>query len=88
MITLEESLHIVKDQMSELSYRVDGNIGVNDRLDAAPEPAQRAALATVADIEDPVDAMGTVVFADEEDCGYFGRIETFLLPGRNMQHLI
>ena len=62
--------------MSELSHQIYRGIGVNNRLDAPPEPAQRAALANIADIEDSVDAMGTVVFADEEDCGFFGRIGT------------
>lgn len=63
--------------MSDLSHHVYGGNGVSNRPDAAPEPAQRAALANIADIEDSVDAMGTVVFADEEDCGFFGKIETF-----------
>ncbi|KAJ5662856.1 C6 transcription factor [Penicillium longicatenatum] len=72
IITLEESLHTVKDHMSQLSHQVYGGIGVNNRLDAVPEQAQSAALTNIADIEDSVDAMGNVVFADEEDCGFFG----------------
>ncbi|KAJ5406403.1 C6 transcription factor [Penicillium sp. CMV-2018d] len=42
------------------------------RPDAPPELAQTGDLANIAEIEDSVDAMGTVVFADEEDCGFFG----------------
>jgi hypothetical protein len=29
-------------------------------------------LGDLAGPEDPIDAMGAVTFADEEDCGYFG----------------
>ncbi|KAJ5557488.1 C6 transcription factor [Penicillium frequentans] len=72
IMTLEESLHTVKDHMSELSHQVHGGTGVNNSLNVAREPSQRPALANIADIEDSVDAMGTVVFADEEDCGFFG----------------
>ena len=70
-------MHTVKDHMSELSHQVHGGIGVNNRLNVAPERSQRPALANIADIEDSVDAMGTVVFADEEDCGFFGMAGTF-----------
>lgn len=89
-MSLEESLHTVKDHMSELSHQVHSGIGVNNSLNVAPEPSQRPALANIADIEDSVDAMGTVVFADEEDCGFFGMAGTFFAKvlRRHLQHLI
>ncbi|KAJ5954862.1 C6 transcription factor [Penicillium viridicatum] len=48
------------------------NVIVKKEPDAPPELAQTGDLANIAEIEDSVDAMGTVVFADEEDCGFFG----------------
>jgi hypothetical protein len=72
--------------MSQLSHQVYGGIGVNNRLDAVPEQAQSAVLTNIADIEDSVDAMGNVAFADEEDCGFFGMIGEHNLL-RNLQHL-
>ena len=74
IITLEESLRTVGAHISDLSHRVNGGVAANDRLEAPPGLAQTEALANVADIEDSVDAMGAVVFADEEDCGFFGTI--------------
>ncbi|KAJ5317835.1 hypothetical protein N7508_002343 [Penicillium antarcticum] len=48
------------------------NVIVQKELEAPASLAQTEALTNIADIEDSVDAMGTVVFADEEDCGFFG----------------
>ncbi|KAJ5654894.1 C6 transcription factor [Penicillium lividum] len=72
IITLEESLRTVRAHISDLSQQVHGGLAVKNRPDAPPELAHTGALANIADIEDSVDAMGTVVFADEEDCGFFG----------------
>lgn len=63
--------------MSDLSQQVHGGLAIKNRPDAPPELAQTGALANIAEIEDSVDAMGTVVFADEEDCGFFGRTTFF-----------
>lgn len=77
-MTLEESLRGVKADISGLSHEVHDGVAVKNRRDAPPELAQTESLANIADTEDSVDAMGTVAFADEEDCGFFGRIATFL----------
>lgn len=76
-MTLEESLCTVRANISGLSHEIHDRAAVKNRLDAPPELAQTESLANIADTEDSVDAMGTVAFADEEDCGFFGRIVTF-----------
>ncbi|KAJ5753289.1 C6 transcription factor [Penicillium odoratum] len=66
-----ECIYTPSSTSTNVIVRKDG-LAVKNRPDAPPKLAQIGALANIADIEDSVDAMGTVVFADEEDCGFFG----------------
>ncbi|KAJ6145034.1 C6 transcription factor [Penicillium chermesinum] len=72
IVTLEESLRTVRAHIPGLSHDVHDGVAVKNRLDEPPELAQTESLANIADTEDSVDAMGTVAFADEQDCGFFG----------------
>jgi hypothetical protein len=83
IITLEESLRTIRAHISDLSHQFHFRVAVNNGPDAPPEPVQVESSANIEEIEDSVDAMGTVVFADEEDCGFFGRVGFFIAERRN-----
>lgn len=72
---LEDHMGTVNFQLSELSENAQRNGDsyadrhVNSDLGAPTSES----LPDLANIEDSVDAMGAVVFADEEDYGFFGK---------------
>lgn len=68
MKSLEENLTTVQSNLSGLAAQITGR---SPPSEGPPEPCQEP-LADLAESEDPIDAMGAVTFADEEDCGYFG----------------
>ncbi|KAL1970561.1 hypothetical protein VTN77DRAFT_4205 [Rasamsonia byssochlamydoides] len=68
---LEETLCLIKANVDDLSSRVGR--GSDPRKGPELEPSQEAErMPDLAGAEDPIDAMGAVVFADEEDSGFFG----------------
>ncbi|KAH1976469.1 hypothetical protein KXW88_008978 [Aspergillus fumigatus] len=76
VMSLEENLTTVQSNLSGLAAQITGR---SPPSEGPPEPCQEP-LADLAESEDPIDAMGAVTFADEEDCGYFG-------PSSNMAFL-
>lgn len=71
---LEDHMGSVDFQLSELSGNAQRNgdsyaVHVNSELG----PPTSESLPDLANIEDSVDAMGAVIFADEEDYGFFGK---------------
>lgn len=68
--SLEESLTAVKNDLQGLTSRVDLEWNPLERVNKyTPESNP---MPNLAGTEDSVDAMGAVVFADEEHCGFFG----------------
>ncbi|KKA22979.1 Uncharacterized protein T310_2993 [Rasamsonia emersonii CBS 393.64] len=68
---LEETLSAVEDHVDDLSSRLDRGDDPKNRHD--PKASQDVEpVSDLAGVEDAVDAMGAVVFADEEDSGFFG----------------
>ncbi|KAJ5981588.1 hypothetical protein N7522_013572 [Penicillium canescens] len=65
--SLEVSLTNIRSDLSGLAEHLTNRSPVGE----GPEPRHEP-LADLAGTEDPIDAMGAVTFADEEDCGYFG----------------
>ncbi|GFF96416.1 transcriptional activator protein acu-15 [Aspergillus udagawae] len=66
--SLEENLTTMRSDLSGLAAQMTRRSPPGEgRLEPCHEP-----LADLAGSEDPIDAMGAVTFADEEDCGYFG----------------
>lgn len=74
---LEETLSAVKDHVDDLSSRLDRGDDPKNRHD--PKASQDVEpVSDLAGVEDAVDAMGAVVFADEEDSGFFGTSDDLL----------
>ncbi|GKZ27604.1 hypothetical protein AbraCBS73388_005129 [Aspergillus brasiliensis] len=66
--SLEKNLTTMQSDLSGLAARITSRSPPSEGpLEPCHEP-----LADLAGPEDPIDAMGAVTFADEEDCGYFG----------------
>ncbi|GIK05786.1 hypothetical protein Aspvir_009899 [Aspergillus viridinutans] len=66
--SLEKNLTTMRSDLSGLAAQMTSRSPPSEgQLEPCHEP-----LADLAGPEDPIDAMGAVTFADEEDCGYFG----------------
>ncbi|KAH8700315.1 C6 transcription factor [Talaromyces proteolyticus] len=71
---LENHMGSVKSHLVDLSEYVqeDRNTFPPARENCELGPATSESLPDLANIEDPIDGMGAVVFADKEDYGFFG----------------
>ncbi|RHZ58559.1 hypothetical protein CDV55_105521 [Aspergillus turcosus] len=66
--SLEQNLTTMRSDLSGLAAQMTSRSAPSEgQLEPCHEP-----LADLTGPEDPIDAMGAVTFADEEDCGYFG----------------
>jgi hypothetical protein len=71
---LEDHMGSVDFQLSELSRSAhrNGDSYGGRHVNSELGPPTSESLPDLANIEDSVDAMGAVIFADEEDYGFFG----------------
>lgn len=67
---MEDSLLVIRDDLSGLSHRVDQGHDPKDGHDEDVPPG--SAMPDLTGTEDSVDGMGTVKLAEEEDSGFFG----------------
>lgn len=87
---LEESFGAVRGDLDGLAKRVDcgperdrereSAISGRDVRESQGEARIAAPMPDLIGTEDSVDGMGAVIFADEEDSGFFGKC-TYLLHG-------
>lgn len=71
----------VESRLSKVveNVQADDNLYALNHLHCEMETPTSESLPNLANIEDPIDAMGAVIFADEEDYGYFGMfVHSFL----------
>lgn len=79
--TLEDSLGTVKSDLSAVVAKMSAGSSDEDLSEVRLSQQNERSVDLVGS-EDTVDAMGAVAFADEEDCGFFGRPPCFgFTPG-------
>lgn len=82
LLSIERRVESVEETLQSLQQHITGlsNLGPGKRSDATL-PGQSSGVGTgqlelqeVAETADSVDAMGALVFANEEESGFFGRL--------------